>query len=110
MGDTIASVVLSLVDDVTLAERVGSLRSEIANIPPFGFNNRLTPIEKPFIDAQALEQLRLQLPNEEIAWCDFDADSLGESLQNLLERNHDVDRVVRHQDGRSHPRCYQRPK
>ena len=100
LGDTIASVVLSLVDDVTLADRVGSLQSEIANIPPFGFNNRLTPIEKPFIDANALEQLRLQLPNGEIAWYDFDADSLGESLQNLLERNYDVDRVVRHQDGR----------
>ena len=100
LGDTIASVVLSLVDDVTLSDRVGSLQSEIASVPPFGFNNRLTPIEKPFIDAKALEQLRLQLPNGEIAWYDFDADSLGESLQNLLERNYDVDRMVRHPDGR----------
>jgi hypothetical protein len=100
LGDTIASVVLSLVDDVTLSDRVGSLQSEISSVPPFGFNNRLTPIEKPFIDAKALEQLRLQLPNGEIAWYDFDADSLGESLQNLLERNYDADRVVRRPDGR----------
>ncbi|MDE0557424.1 MAG: hypothetical protein OSB30_02995, partial [Candidatus Poseidoniaceae archaeon] len=105
LGDTIASVVLSLVDDVTLADRVESLRAEITINPPFGFNNKLTPIEKPFIDAKALEQFRLQstIP---IAWYEFDEDSLPEqekeSLQNLLERNHDARRVLRNPNGRPH--------
>ena len=104
LGDTIASVVLSLVDDVTLADRVESLRAEITINPPFGFNNKLTPIEKPFIDAKALEQFRLQstIP---IAWYEFDEDSLPEqekeSLQNLLERNHDARRVLRNENGRA---------
>ena len=94
LGDTIASVVLSLLDDVTLAERVESVKLEIISNSPFGFNNRLTPIEKPFIDAKALEQLRLQSPRgvHSITWYDFDdnshADQGRESLQNLLDRNY----------------------
>ena len=100
LGDTIASVVLSLVDDVTLANRVESLLTEITTNPPFGFNNKLTPIEKPFIDVKALEQLRHQSSRrvKSIAWYEFDEDSLPEqekdSLQNLLERNYDARRVV----------------
>ena len=98
LGDTIASVILSLVDDVTLADRVGSLRTEITTNPPFGFSSRLTPIEKPFIDAKALEQLYLQFSKGEIAWYDFDDESLPEqekdSLQNLLERNYYARRVL----------------
>jgi len=102
LGDTIASVVLSLVDDVTLADRVESLRAEITNNPPFGFNNKLTPIEKPFIDVKALEQLSLQFTKRGIGWYDFDENTIpaqpGDSLQNLLERNHDV-RVFRYPVG-----------
>jgi len=93
LGDTIASVVLSLVDDVTLADRVDSLRLEITSNPPFGFNNKLTDEEKPFIDAKALGQLRLQSQRGPIpiAWYDFADDPHAAQertpLQNLIDRN-----------------------
>jgi hypothetical protein len=96
LGDTIASVVLSLVDDVTLADRIESLRVEITTNSPFGFNKNLSPIEKPFIDAKALEQLRLQSPSgaPRIIWYDFEDDPHPEQemapLQNLLHRNRGV--------------------
>ena len=109
LGDTIASVVLSLVDDVTLADRVESVRGEITNNPPFGFNKKLTPLEKPFIDAKALEQLRLQSPRgaPPITWYDFEDDfHAGQErapMQNLLDRNygarHGLQRLFHHFDG-----------
>jgi len=95
LGDTIASVVLSLIDDVTLAARVDSIKSEICVSPPFGFSNKLTAEEKPFINPEALEQLRgsINNPRHPIMWYDHENGPQTPqgrmALQHLFNRNYE---------------------
>jgi hypothetical protein len=107
LGDTIASVLLSLLNDVTLAARVDSIKLEITTSPPFGFSKNITAEEKPFIDTAALEQLRgsINNPRHPITWYDHE-DGLptlqgGIALEHLLDRNNNfrnyVDEYI-HQD------------
>lgn len=95
LGDTIASAVLSLIDDVKLAARVDSIMREITTNSPFGFNNILSDKEKPFINAVALKQLRQQVRNSPqnyrfyIQWDgQEDATNRGQERMNLAQQNH----------------------
>ncbi len=96
LGDTIASVLLSLLDDVKLAARVDSIKSEITANPPFGFSKKITAEEKPFIDTAALEQLRGSIndPRHPIMWYDHeDGPHIHQgrmALQHLLDRNNNL--------------------
>jgi len=98
LGDTIASVILSLIDDVTLSSRVDSVFTEIAKNPPFGFSNKISPEEKPFINAAAVDQFRQNNPHRPLRW--FDHEDLGPekirgarggmALYNLFDRNNNI--------------------
>ena len=116
LGDTIASVVLSLLDDVTLAARVDSIKLEIVTSPPFGFSTKITAEERAFIDAAALEQLRdsINNPRHPIMWYDHENEHPTpqgrRALQHLLDRNIDVGFEVNWYGGENVHRMQQKTK
>ena len=68
LGDTIASVVLALLDDVSISQRVESLRSELSNIQPIGFPSLLSEQHIQLLDNNALKEFTKNLAGQTPRW------------------------------------------
>ncbi len=85
LGDTIASVVLSLLDDISISQRVDSLRQELSNKQPIGFPSLLSKQHIQLLDSDALKEftksLREQTPRwlsrEQLEWDVIEEEGFG---------------------------------
>ena len=85
LGDTIASVVLSLLDDISISQRVDSLRQELSSKQPVGFPSLLSKQHIQLLDSDALEEftknLREQAPRwlsrEQLEWDVIEEEGFG---------------------------------
>lgn len=68
LGDTIASVVLSLLDDVSISQRVESLRQELTNKQPVGFPSLLSKQHVQLLDSDALKEFTKTLRDQTPRW------------------------------------------
>ena len=93
LGDTIVSVILSLVDDVKTSGKIDSLREHIASRSPLGFPTPLTEKHLPFLHDSTVKQFE-QIMNQHassIRWLprDQSVGELGEqhNMMHLFRRN-----------------------
>ena len=68
LGDTIASVVLSLLDDVSISKSVESLRQELSNKQPIGFPSLLSEQHVQLLDSDSLKEFTKSLRRETPRW------------------------------------------
>ena len=114
LGDTIVSVILSLVDDVKTSGEIDSLREHIASRPPLGFPVPLTDKHLPYLHDSTVKEFE-QVMNQHassIRWLPRDQSEgeLGQqhNMMHLFRRNIAFNRRrwQREYDGPSHnSRC-----
>ena len=106
LGDTIVSVILSLVDDVKTSGKIGSLREHIALRPPLGFLSPLNDKHIRFLRDSAVQEFKQITANhsDAIRWLPRDqpteAGGRNQNMMHLFHRNVAFNRRRRwHQGG-----------
>ena len=104
LGDTIVSVILSLVDDVKTSDKIGSLREHIASKPPLGLPSPLLDNHIRFLRDSTVQEFKQIMANQTdaIRWLPReqpeDAGGQNQNMMHLFRRNIAFNRRRWHRD------------